>query len=62
MLTASMLLGGHVRIGIEDNPYSSDGVPAKSNAELVEHMARIANEIGRGVASPNEARAMIGIK
>jgi 3-keto-5-aminohexanoate cleavage enzyme len=61
VLTTSILLGGHVRVGMEDNPYLSPGVLAKSNAELVEKIVRIARELGREIASPAEARAMTGL-
>lgn len=52
-------MGGHVRVGFEDNIYYSKGVLAKSNAELVERIARLARELGREVARPNEARAIL---
>lgn len=54
--------GGHVRVGFEDNVYLSKGVLAKSNGELVEKVARLAKELGREVATPAEARAILGIK
>ena len=54
--------GGHVRVGFEDNIYYSKGVLAKSNAELVERIARIAKEAGRDVATPDEARQILGIR
>jgi len=57
----SILLGGHVRVGFEDNVYIAKGVPAKSNAELVEKAVRIAGELGRKIASPDEARRILGI-
>jgi 3-keto-5-aminohexanoate cleavage enzyme len=57
----SILLGGHVRVGMEDNPFLASGVPARNNAELVEKIVRIARELGREIASPREARAIIGI-
>lgn len=56
MTTMAMIMGGHVRVGFEDNIYLSKGVMAKSNAELVEKAVRIARELGRDVASPEEAR------
>ena len=52
--------GGHVRVGLEDNLYLRHGVKA-SNAELVERVVRIANEVGREVASPGEAREILGL-
>lgn len=52
--------GGHVRVGLEDNQYLYKGVPA-TNVALVERVVRIAKEIGREVATPAEAREMLGI-
>lgn len=57
--THALLMGGHVRVGFEDNIFYTKGVLAKSNAQLVERVSRLANELGRGVASPAEARAML---
>lgn len=57
--TAAILMGGHVRVGFEDNVYLSKGVLARSNGELVEKAVRIARELGREVASPAEARAIL---
>jgi uncharacterized protein (DUF849 family) len=57
----NLLLGGHVRVGMEDNLYLSKGVLAKNNGELVEKMARIMREFDFEIASPDEARAMLGI-
>ena len=54
--------GGHVRVGFEDNVYLSKGVPAKSNGELVEKVVRMAKEFGREVATPDEARRILGLK
>lgn len=63
VLTQSILLGGHVRVGMEDNPYLDlKGTLAKSNAELVEKIVRIAKDLGREIASPEEARAISGLK
>jgi 3-keto-5-aminohexanoate cleavage enzyme len=59
---ASMALGGHVRVGLEDNIYFSRGVLARSNAELVSRVVRIAREAGREPATPKEARAILGLK
>lgn len=47
MITLGILLGGHVRVGFEDNVYLEKGVLAKSNGELVEKAVRIAKELGR---------------
>lgn len=59
VLTMAILLGGHVRVGMEDNPFLEPGQYATTNAELVEKIIRIAKEVGRGVATPDEARAII---
>ena len=58
----AIVMGGHVRVGFEDNVYYSKGRLAKSNAELVERIVRLAKEIGREVATPDEARAILGLK
>jgi len=60
--TLGAMMGGHVRVGLEDNIRIAKGTLAKSNAELVEKMVRIARELGREVASPDEARKMLGLK
>lgn len=54
-------MGGHVRVGWEDNPYLPDGTAAKTNAELVDVVVRMADAIGRKVASPEEARRIVGL-
>lgn len=59
ILTTAIILGGHVRVGMEDNPFLSPGEYATSNAQLVEKIVRISRELGREVATPDEARAMI---
>lgn len=53
--------GGHIRVGFEDNLYVENGVLAKSNGELVAKAVRIARELGRDIASPEEARKILGI-
>ena len=60
--TLSILNGGHVRVGFEDNVYISKGIPAKSNAELVEKAARLAKDFGRNIAQPQDVRKMLKIK
>lgn len=55
-------LGGHVRVGLEDNIYRSKGVLAESNAVLVSDIVEAAKTRGRGVATPREARMILGIK
>ena len=58
---AAIVDGGHVRVGFEDNVYISKGVLAKSNGELVAKVVRMAKELGREIATPNEARAILGL-
>ena len=58
----AIMLGGHVRVGFEDNIYLEKGVLAKSNAELVAKIARISKELGREIATPDEARQILGLK
>ncbi len=55
-------LGGNLRTGLEDTFYLADGVKVTTNATLIEALAKIANETGRGVASPEEARAILNLK
>ncbi len=62
MVMMGILLGGHVRVGLEDNIYFSKGRLAKSNAELVSRVVRIANEYGREIATPDEAREILKIR
>ncbi len=59
--TMSMILGGQARVGMEDNVYYARGRPAKNNAELVERAIRIANELNLEIATPDEARDILGI-
>jgi uncharacterized protein (DUF849 family) len=61
MVAQAWLLGGHVRVGMEDNLYMSKGVLAKTNAELVTHAAGILRSLGATIASPAEAREMLGL-
>jgi 3-keto-5-aminohexanoate cleavage enzyme len=58
----AILMGGHVRVGFEDNIYYKKGELAKSNAQLVERIVRIAKELGREIATPDEAREILNIK
>jgi 3-keto-5-aminohexanoate cleavage enzyme len=60
LAAAAIVMGGHVRVGLEDNLYLPDGSPA-SNPLLVEKIVRIAAEVGRGIASPDEARSLLGL-
>ena len=60
--TLAILLGGHVRVGFEDNVYYRKGELASSNAQLVSRIARISDELNRPVATPAQARAILGLK
>lgn len=60
MSMMGLIMGGHVRVGMEDNIYYQSGVLATSNAQLVERIVRIAREYGREVASSDEARTILG--
>jgi 3-keto-5-aminohexanoate cleavage enzyme len=62
LTTLATLMGGHVRVGLEDNVYYSRGRKAKSNAELVQRSVRIAQELNRPVATPAQARAILGLR
>lgn len=62
LATLSIIMGGHVRVGMEDNIFVEKGVLAKSNAELVEKVVKIARELGREIAAPDEARKILGLK
>lgn len=61
MLAQTWLLGGHVRVGLEDNIYLSKGVLAKSNAELVAKARRMLEDLGGAVANASEARTTLGL-
>lgn len=61
MIDFAMELGGHVRVGFEDNIYLKEGVLAKSNAEFVEMAVDLALRKGRDIATPAEARRILGI-
>jgi 3-keto-5-aminohexanoate cleavage enzyme len=61
MTTMSTLMGGHVRVGLEDNVYYSRGRKLTGNGEAVERAVRIAGELNRELATPAEAREILGI-
>jgi uncharacterized protein (DUF849 family) len=61
MVAQSVLLGGHVRVGLEDNLYLSPGRLAPSNAALVEKAVQIVRSLGANIASPAEARVIFGL-
>jgi uncharacterized protein (DUF849 family) len=62
MVAQSVLLGGHVRVGLEDNLYLDRGVLAPGNAALVERAVSIVRALGEDVATPAEARALFGLR
>jgi 3-keto-5-aminohexanoate cleavage enzyme len=57
----AIVMGGHARVGFEDNVFYNKGELAKSNAQLVERVAKISRELGREVATPAIARKLLGI-
>jgi uncharacterized protein (DUF849 family) len=61
LCAAALSLGGNVRVGLEDNFYLPNGEMAKSNGELVEKVAQMARDTGRTIATPDEARAILGL-
>lgn len=61
-LAANASMGGHVRVGLEDNLYIAKGELAKSNADQVAKIKRIVNDLGLEAASPDEAREMLHLK
>ena len=62
LAACAIVMGGNVRVGFEDNLNLAKGVPAKSNGELVAKVVRLANELGRGIATSAEARQILGLK
>ncbi len=62
LITMSAILGGHVRVGLEDSLMISRGTLAKTNAEQVRKIRRIVEDLGRTVATPQEARQMLHLK
>ncbi|MBU1276801.1 MAG: 3-keto-5-aminohexanoate cleavage protein [Proteobacteria bacterium] len=61
MSVMALAMGGHIRVGLEDNIYYSRGVLAASNAQFVERIAALARDYGRPVASPQETRTILGL-
>ena len=62
MITMGILLGGHVRVGFEDNIYLKKGVLAKSNAQMVEMAVNLIKHLQCEVATTDEARDILGIR
>ncbi len=61
MAMMAIIMGGHVRVGMEDTIYFAKGVLAKSNVQFVERITKLAKEYGRALATPSEAREILGI-
>jgi uncharacterized protein (DUF849 family) len=62
MVTLGIILGGHTRVGFEDNLYISKGVLAKNNAELVRKAVMISRSLDREITTPKEARQILGLQ
>jgi len=61
MLYGAVALGGHIRVGMEDNVMYSKGVLVDNNRQFVERAARVIKEFGREVATPAEARQILSL-
>ena len=61
MTALAIILGGHVRVGLEDNLYLRRGERAASSAQLVQRAVRMAHDMNREVATPAQARKMLGL-
>jgi len=61
MSMMGLIMGGHIRVGMEDNIYYQKGALARNNAQFVERIVRIAKEYGRKVATPEEARKILSL-
>ena len=61
-VTQAAMMGGNVRVGLEDSIYLEKGVLAKSNAEQVSKIRKILEELGMQIASPDETRSILGLK
>jgi uncharacterized protein (DUF849 family) len=62
LVTMGAIMGGNVRVGLEDNVYLGKGELAKSNGDQVAKIVRILRELSLDVATPDEARQMLGLK
>ena len=62
IMYATIALGGHLRVGMEDNVMYAKGVLAKSNRQFVERARRLIEEYGKEVATPDEAREILSLK
>ncbi len=57
----AMVMGGHIRVGFEDNVFYHKGALADSNEQLVARIARIAEEYGRPIATPEQTKEILGL-
>ena len=57
----ALAMGGHIRVGFEDNLQYTRGVNGESNGQFVERVVRLARELGRDIATPDEAREILGM-
>ena len=62
MMYGAVAMGGHIRVGMEDNVMYAKGQLASSNRQFVERAARVIREYGNEVATPDEAREILGLK
>ncbi|WP_352408696.1 3-keto-5-aminohexanoate cleavage protein, partial [Lawsonibacter hominis] len=62
MLYGAVALGGHIRVGMEDNVMYSKGKLADSNVQFVDRARRVIEEFGKEVATPDEAREILSLK
>ncbi|SDM87333.1 3-keto-5-aminohexanoate cleavage protein [Bacillus sp. OK048] len=62
IMMTTLALGGHLRVGMEDNIFIQKGVLAKSNVEFVEQAKRLVKEVGKELATPDEAREILSLK
>ena len=61
IISLGLIMGGHIRVGFEDNVYYRRGEKAKSNQQFVERAVRLVHELNREVATPSQAREMLNI-
>jgi 3-keto-5-aminohexanoate cleavage enzyme len=61
MVVMGIILGGHIRVGMEDNVYLAKGRLLESNAEMVERVVRLARDLNRDIATPKQTREMLGL-
>ena len=62
LVTMGAMMGGHIRVGLEDSLYISKGILAESNADQVAKICRILDELSLEIASPEEARQLLALK